>query len=208
LKNNKKAKNSDGQFTSSNYSAVSWNEVQPVFSPIVQEYVQNSAELPEEFDLFRSYLQKVSICFKDLTGKEAKRLYFITPIIVAVCSAFNGGVTILVEEDLNGGYIKANGRFEMVLVKGNIRVCIVEAKKDDMEQGMAQCLLGCEVITELDKIDTVYGIVTNYQLWTLTKTTDEIVYKEELSLDIDNKMPTEEALRKITGKIYKMLLDG
>lgn len=28
-------------------------------------------------------------------------------------------------------------------------VCIVEAKKDDMEQGMAQDLVGCEVAAEV-----------------------------------------------------------
>ena len=98
-----------------------------------------------------------------------------------------------------------NGRFKMILVKGGTRICIVEAKKDDMEQGLAQCLLGCEVVSELEKTTTVYGIVTYYEMWRLTKTTDEAIYKEELTLDVANKMPNENSLKKIMGKIYKML---
>ena len=154
-----------------------------------------------------SYLEKVSICFKDLSGNEAKRLYFITPIIVAVCSAFNEEATILVEEDLNGKYIKAKSHFEMIIVKGDTRICIVQAKKEDMEQGLAQCLLGCEMISELEKKKTVYGIVTNYEMWRLIKITDEVIYKEELTLDVANKILNENSLKKIMGKIYKMLSD-
>ena len=44
-------------------------------------------------------------------------------------------------------------------------MCIVEAKKDDMEQGTAQALLGCEVAAEIGHLDTAYGIVTNYLQW-------------------------------------------
>jgi hypothetical protein len=62
---------------------------------------------------------------------------------------FEGDITIDVEEDLNGDYIKAHGHFEFVLRRGDKRVCIVVAKKDDMEQGMAQDLLGCEVAADI-----------------------------------------------------------
>lgn len=58
--------------------------------------------------------------------------------------------------------MKAHGHFEFVLRRGNKRVCIVEAKKDDMRQGMAQDLLGCEVAAEIDHLNLVCGIVTNY----------------------------------------------
>ena len=107
LKNNKKAKVVDGEFTSSNYSSITWKEVGPIFNSQIEEYTQEIADLPNDVEaVVISYLEKVSICFKDLSGNEAKRLYFITPIIVALCSAFNGEVTILVEEDLKGGYIE------------------------------------------------------------------------------------------------------
>ena len=52
------------------------------------------------------------------------------------------------EEDLVGENVKANGHFEMMLMRGSKRVCIVEGKKDDMDQGKALCLVGCEVAAE------------------------------------------------------------
>jgi hypothetical protein len=51
------------------------------------------------------------------------------------------------------------------LRRGGKRVCIVEAKKDDMSQGMAQNLLGCEVAAEIGHLESVYGIITNYVQW-------------------------------------------
>ena len=43
---------------------------------------------------------------------------------------------------MSGVYVRANGRFEFVLEYKGKKVCIVEAKKDDMEQGQVQSLLG------------------------------------------------------------------
>eukprot|EP01038_Epipyxis_sp_PR26KG_P012712 gene12712-17048_t len=54
-----------------------------------------------------------------------------------------------------------------------VKVCIVQAKKDDMQKGQIQCLIGCEVIAELEKISIVYGIVTNYIEWSFYKSTDD-----------------------------------
>ena len=151
------------------------------------------------------YLSMVNNCFKDLNGKEAKRLYYISPIIVAVCSAFNGEVSISVEEDIVGKRVQANGRFEMVLQRGNKRVCIVEAKRDDIEQGMSQCLVGCEVAADLDNLDVVYGIVTNYEAWRLTRSGNENIRTEEITLTLHNRVPNEASLRELCGKIYGIL---
>ena len=59
----------------------------------------------------------------------------------------------------------ANGFFEFILRRGGKRICIVEAKRDVMEQGIAQDLLGCEAVTDVERLSCVYGIVTNYIEW-------------------------------------------
>jgi hypothetical protein len=63
---------------------------------------------------------------------------------------------------LMGRNIKTNEHFEFVLQKGNRRVCIVEAKKEQMEKGMAQSLLGCEAIADVENVQVVYAVVTNF----------------------------------------------
>jgi hypothetical protein len=48
-------------------------------------------------------------------------------------------------------------------------VCVIEAKRDDFEQGAAQCLVEmqtCQLISQkLGKIIDIYGIVTNGEGW-------------------------------------------
>jgi hypothetical protein len=159
----------------------------------------------ESLDWLLDSLTKVSICFNDLGGKEAKRLFFINLIMVAVCNFFNGDVKILVEEDHSGNYVNANGRFEMVLRRGSKRVCIVEAKKDDIDQGKAQYLIGCEVISDIDNVNAVYGIVTTYQLWNFTKSTDDDIFDDNVTLQMHNMVPDKKSLKTITGMICGML---
>lgn len=48
-------------------------------------------------------------------------------------------------------------------------VCIIEAKKDDFEQGLAQCLVEMQACqwnnAQLGKVITIFGIVTNGEGW-------------------------------------------
>jgi hypothetical protein len=95
--------------------------------------------------------------------------------------------------------------FEFILSKEY--VCIVEAKRDDMGQGMAQDLLGCEVAAELDHLDKVCGIVTNYVQWNFLRSLDDKIELEECAMDFNVNGPVEDSLKKITAKIYSMLSD-
>ena len=59
-------------------------------------------------------------------------------------------------------------------------LCVVEAKKDDFEKGMAQCLIEMSACRDFNKgIDIeVYGIVTNAIIWEFYKLTPKNeVYK-------------------------------
>ena len=126
-----------------------------------------------------------------------------------MCCLFAGEVTVDVEEDLDGEMVKAHGHFEFVLRRGNKRVCIVEAKKEDMDQGIAQDLIGCEVAADIDGLDIVYGIVTNYYQWMFFRSLNESIEKDQVSLRTNNSgVPTVDSLAEITGKIYSMLSDS
>ena len=96
----------------------------------------------------------------DLKDNEKKRLHMIAPILWAVVQLLPD-VTIYIEEDLDGNRVEAHGHFKFVVVRGDKRICIVEAKEEKFIQGMAQALLGCEVAADLDDIQEVYAVVTN-----------------------------------------------
>ena len=199
--NAKKSKTND----STAYSYVSWNQVKTVFNPT--NYVQPRRNIDDaHLSFLAQYLLITTKCFGDITtGKDAKRLHFIAPILICVCILLDGDVDIVVEEDLVGNFVKAHGHFEFMLIRGNKAVCIVEAKKDDVEQGMAQDLVGCEVAAEVGGLDIVYGIVTNYIQWNFLRSLNDKVEKEECSLRLTPNGPERESLKEIAEKIYDML---
>ena len=114
---------------------------------------------------------------------------------------------IVVEEDLNGVNVKANGHFEFMLKRNNKRICIVEAKKDDILQGMVQDLVGMEVASDLNDLDTVYGIVTNYVEWMFLKSQNDKIERDFDTLTFVKQVVTVESLKRIAGKIYAILSD-
>jgi hypothetical protein len=165
-------------------------------------------DVPEDVvDLLYSQLIKNGVVFGSLPSgnEDAKRLQFISPILLEVCYLFKGKVKISVEEDLKGHNIKANGNFEYILELEGHKVCIVEAKKDDMVQGMAQALLGDEVIADLENVPEVYAIVTNYTNGLFIKNTNDFIDQDMCTLDFEANEPTKKSVSKIASKIYGIL---
>jgi hypothetical protein len=197
----KKAKNKD----STAYSYVTWTDVNLVFNPVAYEQKRQNID-DDKLSFLAKYISMTTKVFgKISTGKEAKRLHFIAPILICVCALFDGQVGIVAEEDLVGSRVKAHGHFEFMITHGKKTICIVEAKKDDIDQGMAQDLLGCEVAADIEELDLVCGIVTNYVQWNFFRSFNDRVEMEECSLDLTRKGPEQASLKKIAEKIYGML---
>ncbi|KAG9404306.1 hypothetical protein AC1031_004519 [Aphanomyces cochlioides] len=201
--NKKKAKHSN----STGYSYVSWSDVRDVFE--TTQYTQPHKQIPDSLlNFLAEYLSYATKSMKPITvGNESQRLHVIAPILICVCFLFNDDVILEVEEDLNGDYVMAHGHFDFVLRRGDKKVCIVEAKRDDLAQGMAQDLLGCEVEAEIGHLDVVHGIVTNYVQWNFLRSLNGKIELEECGLDIGPNGPSLASLNKICGKIYSMLSD-
>ncbi len=142
-----------------------------------------------------------------VTKSEAKRLHFISPILACVCALFDGDVQVLIEEDVIGKQVHVNGHFEFVIQRGNKRICIVEAKKDDFAKGFAQDLFGCEAMAEGEELNLVYGIVTNYMEWYFVRSTDLKVENDQSPIELVNGNLTYDSVKKIAEKIYAMLSD-
>jgi hypothetical protein len=192
------------------YSSLNLSLIAPVYDHIIHGYTQTVKEVPQEtMELLHPLLIATTRRYGGITGRGAlKLLFFISPILLYVAELFGpeDSMKIVVEEDLNGVNVKANGHFEFMLKRNNKRLCIVEAKKDDMDQGLAQNLVGMEVASDLDSLDTVYGLVTNYIEWMFLKSQNDKVEKHLDSLTFDEfEVATVESLKRIAGKIYALL---
>ena len=88
---------------------------------------------------------------------------------------------VLESETLNGiaDYLIAKRRDYLDLPF----LCAVEAKKDDFEQGLAQCLVEMKACKEANlkegKDIDIYGIVTNGELWHFYKFANNQVYSSQ-----------------------------
>jgi hypothetical protein len=205
---NKKAKTrTDGQM-SIGYSRVNWTQVKDYFPLVVGNIgTASGSGLPLPLlNALHQYLSYATICFGSISeGHEAKRVHFIAPIIIIVCSFFEGNIQILAEEEVEGIRVHAHGRFEFVLKKGNKRVCIVEAKKDDLLQGKTQSLVGCESLCDVDDVPVTYGIATNYLEWIFLKNEADKITEEVLTVSLVDGRPTIESLEAIANKIIAIL---
>eukprot|EP00842_Homolaphlyctis_polyrhiza_P002078 jgi/Hompol1/2871/HPOL_006203-RA len=198
------------------FSSTNWSVVSPVFLKDLQSYVQSSTDIPEkDFQALETVLTWIYYCYgrsllEETNSNETKRIHLIAPVLWAVVQLLPD-VVVRVEHTMNGNRVYASGRFEFVLtrkVEGvTKRLCIVEAKHDNFEQGLAQNLLGCEVAADLDDSDVVYGIVTNFEKWFFIKDMDDQIFLDEnnsINFDI-NGVPVKDQLKRVVGKIYDLL---
>lgn len=204
--NKRATKRNDGK-SSLGYSYATWEQVKDHFPTAKGSVGELADELPQPMlDALHNYLSFATLCFGRISeGREAKRVHFIAPIIITVCAHFNGDVEILAEEDIDGGRIHVHGHFEFVLKRREQRICIVEAKEDDILQGKTQCLLGCESLCEVEHISVAYGISTNYLEWLFLKNEPEKITEEFLTVSIEQGYPTQSSLKAIANKIIAIL---
>ncbi|KAL7519641.1 hypothetical protein ACHAWX_004400 [Stephanocyclus meneghinianus] len=187
------------------YSDLTWNQVKSVFE--FETYVQPKRDIEDApIDFLTTYLSFATKSFSPITiGHEAKRLHFIAPIIFCIGNLFEGDIDVAVDEDVVGDFVHARGHFEFLLRRGNKAVCVVQAKKEDFERGLAQVLVGCEVVADAEGLEEVYGIVTNYVQWNFLRSSKWNVEMEECSVFLTPEGPGKDSIRCIAEKIYSML---
>ncbi|KAI9305355.1 hypothetical protein BJ944DRAFT_69495 [Cunninghamella echinulata] len=103
-------------------------------------------------------------------GNETKRKEFISIIINSIVAEYyDKKVKVLTEESIEGEEVK--GPVEYVIVHKKYILIIIEAKKDDFEQGRAQLLMQLynayikNIKNGAPYNHTVYGIVTTGYSW-------------------------------------------
>ncbi|EGZ28980.1 hypothetical protein PHYSODRAFT_250419 [Phytophthora sojae] len=203
LDKNKKAKKAAG---STGFSYVSFPEIDSIMP--ATKYRPSSKPIPDEkLDALHRYFPILVKAFGDIiTGKEAKRLHFIVPVLASVCALFDGGVQILAEETVIGKRVHGDGAFEFVLKRGEKRVCIVEAKRDDIQQGLAQAYVGSEALADVEGLPKVYSIVTNFLEWVFSRSLDEKIERATpVMMVMENDVPAPESVKQIAGMIYSIL---
>ncbi|NJM46395.1 MAG: hypothetical protein HC860_09615 [Alkalinema sp. RU_4_3] len=137
-------------------------------------------------DFFRERLARLQRHFDLETCEESKKL-----LIDAVCEeALEGFDNIKVWKGANLESPTTSGVADYLIAerKGYLEapfLCIIEAKKDDFEQGLAQCLVEMQACQwenqQVDRTIETLGIVSNGNAWAFYRLTIAgEVYKTEL----------------------------
>jgi len=73
---------------------------------------------------------------------------------------------------------------------------------------MAQNLLGCEAVADVNCLDCVYGIVTDYLNWIFFRSLNDSIERSDIEPLISvNGEPDRQSLGIVLGKIYALLSD-
>jgi hypothetical protein len=188
-------------------SCISWDLVKPIFGKELIQHEMPIEPIPnEDFLVLSKVLSWIIRSYKSQLF-SGNRLHLIAPIIWSVTQLFSD-ISVQTEQDLNGVYVKAHCYFEFFILRGDVRICIKVAKKEDFEQGMAHNLVGCEVAADLYASKLVYGVVTNFEKWIFIKSGEEsILYDEQNAITFDGKgCPVKSQLASVVGKLHAVLL--
>ncbi|CAG8834718.1 42358_t:CDS:2 [Gigaspora margarita] len=138
----------------------------------------DSLEDSEAEELLKHLYKDLKLRQKVIHGKlEATKSKFVIPFLVIATSLFGGRVKLYPEHDVQGKY--GRGPLDFCLYLKGIIVGVVEVKKEDFDQGVAQTAmqLHCSLETnrkrkrnEMEEIedlfiDKAYGIVTDSCKW-------------------------------------------
>lgn len=191
------------------FSSIKMDSVNHAFP--LHPYTQDVKFIPEEnIQQLYNYLTPMNECYREAgLSSELAVNVFINCVLVFVCGLFEGDVQIVTEDYLNGSEVLSQGSFEFVLKVGKKRVFIIEAKKRDVDEGIAQALVGCEAAAEIDQMDVVYGVVSTFREWAFLKSGNDIIQKDlssELVMNLNGEIRME-GLRDVAGKLYSILSD-
>jgi hypothetical protein len=124
-------------------------------------------------DFFRQRLERLQRF--DLESLEVSKSLLIDAICEEGLEGFDR-LKVWKGAYLEGEQVCGNADYLIAERRGYLEapyVCVIEAKKDDFEQGAAQCLVemqACQWIDrQLGKELTIYGIVTNGEGWKFYK---------------------------------------
>ena len=134
---------------------------------------------------FQTHFERIT-CF-DLEGSEEGKKLVIDAILVEAIQPFKQNLKIWKGAALEGDIAQGEADYLVTPNKGyfdNPFLCVVEAKRDDFYQGLAQCLIEMKTCQwqnqQVGHASDVFGIVTNGEGWKFYRLAQQAVYETAL----------------------------
>ncbi|KAL7688830.1 hypothetical protein Plhal304r1_c018g0065571 [Plasmopara halstedii] len=173
-----------------------------------ERYKQERKPIPDHaFDFLIKYIKYAAEAMNGYAEASREAKHFIAPVLIMLCSLFVDA-KLEVEESVDGNEVHANGNFEFVLTRGKTKkICIVEAKKNDFNQGKVQALIGCEAVADREGLFVVYGIVTDFIKWFIYRCGENSILMDSSTLSVKSEELDTGSMRDVCEMIYGALSD-
>jgi hypothetical protein len=197
------------------YSQFSIETIATDFGITISERVDLFANIPEvEYSTFLAETLEFNIPLALAIDTEKSRSELIvTPILVELKRQFKSQISLFSGKDFNVDLAKGlSGRCdflisrspEQLFIKAPV-VAIVEAKNDNIQSGLGQCMaemIAAQLFNQEkgNAIATVYGVVTTGSIWKFLQLADQ-------TLEIDLTEYFLNNVGKIVGVLRKFIED-
>ncbi len=162
------------------YSDFTLEKINKIFKVTIEEKKSIFAEinLPELDPFFLKYLQNNIPLAQAISTEKAKSEMIIAPVLIEVRRLLNNQISLFsgidfnvdIEQGLNGFCDFLISLSPQQLYITSPVIALVEAKNDNLKQGLAQCMaemIAAEKLnqSEENNIKSIYGCVTNGNQW-------------------------------------------
>lgn len=163
---------------------------------------------PEFLQDFEFVYQNIDV----FTSEASRCETIIFPILKEVYKNYHEQLSLWIQkyiaydDDLNGApdYLLATKSELGKKVLESPLLAVVEAKKNDFEQGWGQCLVELVAIQKLNNLPnfTYYGIVSDGNVWQFGKLTDGLFVQDPASFTLDQLEEIFGALTFVFDQMY------
>jgi hypothetical protein len=195
------------------YASLTWDDISAIYNPLLDAtYRQQVTPVPEAT---LDFLERI-FTMKHASYRSTSRFFappplpFVEPILLAVASLLQPVGHIELDKHFDGGYLNVDGTVDMMLTQAMgrdvyKRVCVVEVKDwDDVMADMARALVAMEVVSQRDRVETTYAIVTDFTRWRFLKRSDKEIGVDDDTVELERGVCEE--VGRIAGKVLSMFL--
>ncbi len=153
-----------------------------ILAELGYQWVIQPLELPQrptpDLSQFRRSLEH-RIQLTPLTSEQARRETLVSPILFHVIEQLH--LRLNIEYPVSGKHGKGTLDY---LIRGQITLLVVEAKRDDLTRGFTQ------LAVEMTEMGDCYGVITTGNIWQFAQLTDTLITQDlnlyRVPADLDN----------------------
>ncbi len=129
----------------------------------ITSFTQEQVALEQDLvDQLSRHLEFAQESFQILESELQYPLYLATPILATCCKSIPDACLLSPRVCQARIIPTLETELDLLIKRGNTCIAFLVVQKDDFNQAISDLLIACLILADLERLDTVYGIATNY----------------------------------------------